>query len=221
MTRRSRLLTTATAGVTAAILLAGCGGGGDGDKSDSNGKITGADTGASASASPSASASAAVSGRPKITLPSDVTDKYEDWKAGDAAKDAVLADTAARIDATNDAILRGDTGAPGLSFYYRDKGLSDAVAWVQAYLDANLSFTGATRYYAPKVTMSGKATASVVYCSDESKGFNKNRKTGKVDKSSSNQSPYVLYNTRLEKNDKGVWQTSNLISKRGDKACSA
>ncbi|MFD5538211.1 hypothetical protein ACFWIJ_10250 [Streptomyces sp. NPDC127079] len=187
---------------------------------DSNGKIAGADTGASASASPSASASVAA-GRPKITLPSDVTDKYEDWKTGDAAKDAVLADTAARIDATNDAILRGDTGAPGLSFYYRDKALSDAVAWVQAYLDANLSFTGATRYYEPKVTMSGGGTASVVYCSDESKGFNKNRKTGKVDKSSSAQSPYVLYNTRLAKNGKGVWQTTNLISKRGDKTCAA
>ncbi|MFE3162865.1 hypothetical protein [Streptomyces sp. NPDC059224] len=220
MTRRSRLLTTAAAGVAAALLLAGCGGGDD-DNAKSKDKIAGADTGASASASPSASSSAAESGRPKITLPSDVTDNYADWKTGDATKDAVLADTAARIDATNDAILRGDTGAPGLSFYYRDKALSDAVAWVQAYLDANMSFTGTTRYYAPKVTMSGKATASVVYCSDESKGFNKNRKTGKVDKSSSDQSPYVLYNTRLEKNDKGVWQTSNLISKRGDKTCSA
>ncbi|MER7184943.1 hypothetical protein ABT404_36675 [Streptomyces hyaluromycini] len=216
MTRRSRLLTTATAGVAAALLLAGCGGG-DGDKSDSNGKIAGADTGASAS--PSASASAAESGRPKITLPSDVTDKYEDWKTGDPTKDAVLADTAGRIDAINDAILRGDTGAPGLSFYYKDKGLSQAIAWVQAYLDSNLSFTGTTRYYAPKVTLSGDAAASVVYCSDESKGFNKNRKTGKVDKSPSDQSPYVLYNTRLEKNKKGVWQTSNLISKRGDKSC--
>ncbi|MER6078369.1 hypothetical protein [Streptomyces sp. NPDC001833] len=217
MTRRSRLLTTATAGVTAALLLAGCGGGGGGSKS--NDKIAGADTGASSSASPRASASAAEPGRPKITLPSDVTDKYEGWKTGDATKDAVLADTAGRIDAINDAILRGDTGAPGLSFYYKDKGLSQAIAWVQAYLDSNLSFTGTTRYYAPKVTLSGDAVASVVYCSDESKGFNKNRKTGKVDKSPSGQSPYVLYNTRLEKNKKGVWQTSNLISKRGDKTC--
>ncbi|MFF4561062.1 hypothetical protein [Streptomyces sp. NPDC001435] len=218
MTRRPRLLTTATAGVTAVLLLAGCGGGGGGGKS--NDKIPGADTGGKVSASPSASASSSAD-RPKITLPSDVTDTYDDWKTGDAARDAVLADTAARIDATNDAILRGDTGAPGLSFYYRDKALTDAVAWVQAYLDANLSFTGTTRYYAPKVTLSGDTTASVVYCSDESKGFNKNRKTSKVDKTPSKQSPYVLYNTRLQKNKKGVWQTTNLISKRGDKTCAA
>ncbi|MER7836717.1 hypothetical protein ABTY98_12575 [Streptomyces sp. NPDC096040] len=149
-----------------------------------------------------------------------MTDEYEGWKVGDAAKNAVLADVAARIDSTNDAILRGDTSAAGLSFYYRDKALSGAVAWIQAYLDADLSFTGTTRYFAPKVTLaSGKTTATVLYCSDESKGLNKNRKTGKVDRTPSNQSPYVLYNTRVEKNDSDVWQTTALTSHRGDKAC--
>ncbi|MFG2953587.1 hypothetical protein ACGF5O_07650 [Streptomyces sp. NPDC048291] len=149
-----------------------------------------------------------------------MTDEYVGWKTGDAAKDAVLADVAARIDSTNDAILRGDTSAPGLAFYYRDKALSGAVAWIQAYLDADLSFTGTTRYYAPKVTLaSGKSTATVLYCSDESKGFNKNRKTGKVDRTPTDQSPYVEYNTRVEKNDSGVWQTTALTSHRGDKAC--
>ncbi|MET8948999.1 hypothetical protein ABZX30_37175 [Streptomyces sp. NPDC004542] len=219
MTRRRRLISTAAAGAMAALLLAGCGGGGGGG-SKGNDKIAGADTGGSASASPSASASSSAN-RPVITLPSDVKDKYESWKTGNEIKDAVLVDTAARIDATNDAILRGETSAPGLSFYYRDKALTDAVAWVQAYLDANLSFTGTTRYYAPKVTLSGDATASVVYCSDESKGFNKSRKTKKVDRTPLKQSPYVLYNTRLEKNKNGVWQTTNLISKRGDKTCAA
>ncbi|MFD3586465.1 hypothetical protein [Streptomyces sp. NPDC058683] len=218
MTRRSRLLTTTAAGVMAALLLAGCGGGG-GVGSDSKSHDKGADAVASASVSSSASASSS-SGRPQVTLPSDVTDRYVGWKTGDAAKDAVLTDTAARIDATNDAILRGDTGAPGLSFYYRDKALSGAVAWIREYLDANLSFTGTTRYYAPKVTLpSGGTTATVLYCSDESKGFNRNRKTGKVDRTPSDQSPYVLYNTRLVKSGSGVWQTAALTSHRSDKAC--
>ncbi|MFB7321483.1 hypothetical protein [Streptomyces sp. NPDC056190] len=179
MTRRpTRLLTTVVAGTAAVLLLAGCGGSDGGSKA--NDKIAGADTDTGTPASPTPSATAV--GRPEIQLPSDVIDKYDDWKTGDAAKDAVLADTARRIDATNDAIVRGDKRSPGLSFYYRDKALTEAAAWVKAYLDANLSFTGTTRYYAPKVTLSGATTATVVYCSDESKGFNKNRKTGKVDK---------------------------------------
>ncbi|MFD4408567.1 hypothetical protein [Streptomyces sp. NPDC058476] len=219
MIRSPRLLVTAAVGATAALLLTACGGSGNGG-SKGNDKIAGADTGSETPASPSASASAAAE-RPKIELPSDVTDKYENWKTGDDAKDAILADTAGRIDATNDAILRGDTGAPGLSFYYRDKALNGAVEWVQAYVDANLSFTGTTRYYAPQVTLSGEKSAAVVYCANESKGFNKNRKTNKADKTPSGESPYVLYNTRVEKNKQGVWQATNLISKRGDKTCAA
>ncbi|MFG2790555.1 hypothetical protein [Streptomyces sp. NPDC048419] len=215
MKRRTLPAATALA-AAAALLLTACGGGDDNSKG--NDKIAGANAGSEKSASPSAS-TAGNTGRPHIALPSDVTDKYESWKTGDATKDAVLADVAGRIDATNDAILRGDAGSKGLSFYYRDKALSDAVAWVQAYVKANLSFTGTTRYYDPKVTLSGSDTASVVYCSDESKGFNKNRKTDKVDRTPSKDSPYVLYNTRLEKTEQGVWQTSNLISKRGDKSC--
>ncbi|MFF8946508.1 hypothetical protein ACF1A5_30410 [Streptomyces sp. NPDC014864] len=218
MTRRTRMPAMALAGPMAALLLAGCGGGDSGSKNSD--KIAGADPGVTPSASPSASVSGSP-GRPNIELPSDATDKYENWRTGDEAKDAVLADTARRIDATNDAILRGDISAPALSFYYRDKALTGAVAWVKAYVDADLSFTGTTRYYAPEVTLSGPTTASVAYCSDESKGFNKNRKTNKVDKRPSSESPYVLSNTRLERNRQGVWQTSNLVSKRGEKACAA
>jgi hypothetical protein len=215
--KRRSLPVAAALTASAALLLTACGGGGGDSKAD--GKIAGADTGSSTAASPSTSTSTDSIERPRIKLPSDVTDKYENWKTGDAAEDKVLADAARRIDATNDAILRGDASAPGLSFYYRDKALTDAVAWVQAYVKANLSFTGTTRYYAPKVILSGNSTASLVYCSDESKGFNKNRKTNKVDRTPSKESPYVLYNTRLEKTKQGVWQTSNLISKRGAKTC--
>lgn len=215
--KRRPLPIAAALAATAALLLTACGSGDD--KSSDNDRIAGADQAGSAqSASPSPSA-ATTTDRPEVELPSDVKDVYEEWKTGDEAKDAVLADAARRIDATNDAILRGDTGALGLTFYYRDKALADAVEWVQAYVDANLSFTGTTRYYAPQVTASGEQSATLVYCADESKGFNKNRKTGKVDRTPSDESPYVLYNTRLEKNKQGVWQTTNLISKRGDKKC--
>ncbi|MET7454719.1 hypothetical protein ABZT03_23070 [Streptomyces sp. NPDC005574] len=213
LNRRSTLIAAIALTAAAALSLSACGSDHNpGEQGGDRPSVGGAAGGASASPRTSASPSF---GRPAVQLPSDVTDTYEGWKTGEEAEDAVLSDAARRIDATNDAILRGDTGAPGLSFYYRDKALSDAVAWVQAYLDANLTFTGTTRYYAPKVTLSGGTAASVVYCSDESKGFNKNRRTGKVDRTPTDDSPYVLYNTRLEKSGKGVWQTTRLTSKRG------
>ena len=154
--KRRTLPVAAALAATAALLLTACGGGSDGEESKENDKIAGADTGGGAPASATPSDTAAVAdGRPKIELPSDVSDKYEGWKTGDTVKDAVLKDTAGRIDATNDAILRGDTGAPGLTFYYRDKALNGAVEWVKAYVEADLSFDDLTqlfiqRAHAPK-----------------------------------------------------------------------
>ncbi|PSM43653.1 hypothetical protein C6Y14_08435 [Streptomyces dioscori] len=212
-------ITAITLTVAAALTLSACGGDSDSeDKAGGQGESAGADPGTEASKAPGASASPA-GDRPTVELPSDIVDEYEDWKTGDDVKDAVLTDTAGRIDATNDAIVRGDASAPGLPFYYRGKALTGAVEWVQEYQDANLSFTGTTRYFDPKVTLRGSASAAVVYCADESKGFNKNRKTGKVDRTPSDESPYVLYTTRLEKSEKGVWQTAVLTSKRGDDTC--
>ncbi|MFJ8155521.1 hypothetical protein [Streptomyces sp. NPDC094468] len=220
MTRRSRrLFTTATVGVTAALLLAGCGGG-DGDKSDSNGKIAGADTGASTSASPSASATATEdAGRPKITFPSYASNVFEDQKSGDSTKDAVLADSALSVNSMDEAIFQGSTSTKALGFYNADKALGAAITYVQGYIDKGDTWIGKTRYFDRSVTLAGAKEAYVTYCSDESKSFLKNRKTGKVKNTPTTADSYVLYHTKLTKNAKGVWQTTDIVSNRGDKAC--
>jgi hypothetical protein len=202
---------------TAALLLTACGSGDD--KSSDNDQIAGADQGGSEeSPSPSASASDSVD-RPEITFPSDVENVFESWKTGDATKDAVLADAQGSVNAVDDAILRGDKDSSTLQFYRRGEALVSAAKWIQAWLDEDLTWTGKTRYFDASVKVFDKDTAAVSYCADESKAFNKNRKTGKVDKSPSGESPYVTYNTRLEKSEKGVWLTTSVLSKRGDKTC--
>ncbi|MFJ8947700.1 hypothetical protein ACIRG4_31400 [Streptomyces sp. NPDC102395] len=202
---------------TAALLLTACGGGGD----DSSGKdeIAGADTGSSSpSASPSADTSKTAD-RPKITFPAGVDNQFESWKTGDPDKDAVLSDVTQTVNAVDDAILRGDLNSSTVKYYRQGNALISATKWIQAWLDEDLTWTGVTRYFAPNVKVADADTAAVVYCADESKAYNKNRKTGKVDKTQSDESPYVTYSTRLKKNSKGVWQTTEVESKRGDKTC--
>ncbi len=95
--KRRTLPVAAALVATATVLLAACGGSGDGSSKD-NDKIAGADTGSgtSRSASPSAGG-AAEAGRPKIELPSDLKLTFEDAKTGDEVKDAVLSDSAERM----------------------------------------------------------------------------------------------------------------------------
>ncbi|OWA15965.1 hypothetical protein B9W64_15145 [Streptomyces sp. CS159] len=202
---------------TAALLLTACGSEADG--SGGNDKIAGADTGSSSSATtPSASASDSVN-RPAITLPEGVKDVFESWKTGDPAKDAVLADAARAQTAMNHAITEGETDTPGLTFYYEGKALTTSVKWVQKWLDTGLTYTGTTRYFAPKVELFDKKSAGVSFCADETMAYNKNRKTGKVDKTPATNDSYVLYNTRLEKNEQGIWQTTDGTSVRGSDTC--
>lgn len=213
--RRSLPVATAFA-VTTALLLTACGGGDGTPKA--NDKIKGADTSATASASPGASASEDAD-RPDITLPGDVKDEFEGWKTGDATKDAILADAGRAQTATNDAIIKGTPDTPGLAFYYKGKALSSSTRWVQKWLDSGITYTGTTRYYSPKVEIFDSKSAGVSYCADETEAYNKDRKTKKVDRTPAGKDAYVLYNTRLEKTGRGVWQTSDGTSVRGSKTC--
>ncbi|MFD4345694.1 hypothetical protein ACFWQ6_12655 [Streptomyces coelicoflavus] len=216
MKRRSLPVATALA-ATAALLLTACGGGDDG--SEGNDKIAGADTGESPSATaPSPSPSDSVN-RPDITLPKGVEDVFESWETGDTTKDTVLSDAARAQTAMNHAITEGKTDTPGLTFYYEGKALTTSVKWVQKWLDAGLTYTGTTRYFDPKVELFDKQSAGVSFCADETKAYNKERKTGEVDKAPATNDSYVLYNTRLEKNDQGVWQTTDGTSVRGSDTC--
>lgn len=217
VTRRSSPVALALS-AAAALLLTGCGGGGD----DSDGKeeIAGAETGRTTSPSPSADASGSgPADRPEITLPAGVKNTFENWKTDDPVKDAVLSDVAQTVNAVDDAILKGDTSSATVAYYRQDKALVSAQNWIKAWLDADLTWTGVTRYFAPNIKVADADTAAVVYCADESKAYNKDRKTGKVDKTPSDESPYVTYSTQLKKNDEGVWQTTEVHSKRGDKTC--
>ncbi|KPI18769.1 hypothetical protein OK074_7852 [Actinobacteria bacterium OK074] len=128
--------------------------------------IAGAATDAAAgSAAPSASASDSA-GRPTITLPKGMRNVFEGWETGDTAKDAVLADARQALNSTDFAVSRGDTDSKALAFYYQGDALLSEVKWVQAWLDAGTTWTGTTRYLTPQVTLQGKKTAVVVYCSN-------------------------------------------------------
>ncbi|MGW5633888.1 hypothetical protein [Streptomyces sp. NPDC003832] len=216
MNRRPTVLLALTA--AAVLTLSACGSDDDSPEAKGNGKDAGAETGGEKSPSPTAEASNS-GGRPEITFPSDAKNVFEDQKTGDAAKDAVLADSALSVNSVDEAIFEGDTGTEALGFYNTGKALESSITFAQQYIDGGDTWVGVTRYFGYKVTLSGSDKAYVSYCSDESKSYIKDRKTGKVDKSPATADSYVLYNTSLTKNGKGVWQTTNIASNGGDKAC--
>ena len=220
-TRTTTATATAAAALTTAValLLTGCGGGSDSDDSGKD-EIAGADTGASASASPSPSASEDGVDRPEIKLPKDIENVFEGGSTGDAKKDAVLADNERRVNSIDEAIVVDAEKHPALEFYSKDDALLSAATYIKSFYDNDRSFTGKTRYYEREVTFAKDGSATVTYCMDSTDTYPKDRKTGKVDRSvKASPNDYVFYNTRLEKNTEGVWQTTSVSSTEAAKRC--
>jgi hypothetical protein len=217
VTRRPTLLAALALTATAALTLSACGSDDD-SPTKNNDKIAGADTGGEKSTSPSASASASTD-RPKIELPSDLKLTFEGAETGDPVKDAVLSDSAERMRAVDAAITETDPKGEAIAYYNTGKALEAALNWVAQFEKAGATLTGEARYYDRKVTLKSATSATLIFCADESKGFSKDKKTNEVHKTPVTKNSYVLYNTRLDKNSEGVWQTSQIISTRGAAQC--
>ncbi|MFE6405860.1 hypothetical protein ACFVOR_02860 [Streptomyces sp. NPDC057837] len=217
MNRRPTVLAALTLTAAAALTLSACGSD-DSSKGKETDKIAGVDAGDAESTSPTESASSDAA-RPEVKLPSDLTMTFEGGKTGDAVKDAVLADNAERMRSVNAAIAGTDPKAEAMNFYNTGRALEAAAVWVDKFKKADLGITGTIRYYDRAVTLDGSKAASVVFCADESKGYAKDLKTNKPKVTTPSDEDFILYNTRLEKNDDGVWQTSRIVSTAGAKQC--
>jgi hypothetical protein len=209
-------LAIACATASAVLLLAACGGG-----SNDSDKIKDVSTGTAPASAPATTTAAAATGpaRPAIAFPSDAKDVFEGEHTGDATKDAILADNEGFVRAVDEGLFKGSTSTGALGFYSTGKGLMSSITYIHGAVQKGLTWTGTVRFFDRKATVLGDGTASVTYCSDESKEFPKHRKSGKVDNVPTTSMSYVLYNTHLKKNAQGVWQTDNIISDRGSKQC--
>ncbi|MEU0020310.1 hypothetical protein ABZ173_21835 [Streptomyces rochei] len=214
--RRPTLLAALTLTAAAALTLSACGS--DDKPASDNDKIAGADTGTESSKSPSESAPAEPD-RPKIELPTDVTYEFEWDKTGDPVKDAVLHDAEQRIRAVDLAIAEQNALHEAYRFYSEGEAAAGSQKYIQEFIDHKARTTGVTRYYQEDVNVKDDGTASLVYCEDQSKAFNKFIETGKTDVTDVSPDSYVLYASTLRKNAKGVWVTERLVSERGSAKC--
>ncbi|MBZ6079995.1 hypothetical protein KVH15_02945 [Streptomyces olivaceus] len=214
MNRRRSFLPVLMLTATAALTLSACGSDDGTAKRDE--KTQRADEGSDQPVSPDSSVAA---GRPRIKLPEDLTLVFEGSGTEGPEQDAVLADNAERMRAVDAAIAAADPGSEALGFYNTGKALEAAVSWVGQFQEANATVTGEVRYFDRRVTLKDESSAALTFCADESKGFSKDRKTGKVAKTPVTQNSYVLYDTRLDRNTDGVWQTSQIVSTRGATQC--
>lgn len=215
MSPRAHSAAAMAAAAALSLLLTACGGDEDGDAS-SDDKIQGADK---ATESPSPSPSEEAAGRPEIKLPEDVKYEFEWAETGDPDKDAVLRDGEQLIKAIDVAIADQEPTHDALLFYTEGEAAAEAERFVRLFVDEKSRTTGKYRFYDEQVEINDDGTATLIYCEDQGKAYNKSLKTGKVDVTPVTEDSYLVYNTKLRKNDDGVWITEQVVSERGASQC--
>ncbi|MEU8352104.1 hypothetical protein [Streptomyces sp. NPDC048845] len=200
----------------AALLMTGCGGGGD---SSSDDKIAGAeDAGKNEKdASPSRSKPAEEKdGAPTFDLPSDAEVVIDEDATGDKTKDEVLRDHGYALMAMQESYAHGE---PTRNFwrYWMGHASDYGVDGFAEYKKDGRTITGTDRFYDREVQLNGN-NATVTYCEDQTKAFDKDIKTGKVHRTDADPSDFRSYKTLLLKID-GHWRVSVIEGAKGDKAC--
>ncbi|MEU5703305.1 hypothetical protein [Streptomyces aurantiacus] len=213
MKRRSLPVTAALA-ATAALLLTACGGGDD--KPSDNDKIAGADQG---SKKPTKSAEPAGASQDKpdgvdVSLPKDMNLVF-DWDKPKAKNEAAAMDDAANFFR---AIYRGvdkrTIKEAAVTTYATGEGLRYAQVQIGDRLDGDWTATGTRRYYdvSTRSASNGKSV-EVAFCSDASKFYGKEIKTGKVLKTEPSPRDFSLFKVIMVKFPTGddLWQASKVF----------
>ncbi|CAM5345041.1 MULTISPECIES: hypothetical protein [Streptomyces] len=220
MNRRTLPALTALATATA-LLLTGCGG----ESSDPDDKIAGAgENSAEASASPGEKGAGDGIDRPEMEFPGDM-EVVLDWgQPSEADQAAALHDAGEYMTAVNYGVEKQDPENAAYKFYVVPLSSAHTFAkdMIKKHVDAGLTGTGALRFSNGKVKLSESGnTASVTFCRDESKYFNKEVKSGKVHKTKVDEKSYYAFTLIMEraKVPKGLWRAKDIAGERGASEC--
>jgi hypothetical protein len=164
--------------------------------------------------------------RPDVTLPRDLTERYETWVTHDSERDLVLGDAGLAQGAVLDALVGGGTTTEAVEFFFTGEALSAVRAYARDTAASGSRPTGFVRYYKPELHLPDglfdlpeRPRAALSFCVDESRLAPRNRVTGKVGPAPRGADAHVRYETRLRLSDRGVWQTFELATERGTAEC--
>jgi hypothetical protein len=148
--------------------------------------------------------------RPEIDLGDAYQNTYDPADlTGDPVTDAILRDSQGFQDAIAEGIVHLETDRPAITFYAKGDALDRIVSVIGMPIDAHESSAGTARYFNREVTLfEDGESAAVLYCRDFSQVATVDPDTGDVIEEADTDAKPTLYATRVERNELGVWQTS-------------
>ncbi|MGV9880530.1 hypothetical protein [Streptomyces sp. NPDC003006] len=223
MNRRTLPVTTALAAI-AALLLTGCGSGGD-DSSKDRDKIAGADQGPAKpkkSADPSAAPAEDKPDGVDLTLPKDMNLVFDWDKPKDKAEAAAMNDAANFMRAIYRGVDKRTSKDAAVAAYSTGEGLHYAKVQIDSRVDGGWTAIGTRRHYQATTRSAPNGNSvEVAFCVDSSKFYGKETKSGKVLKSKPSVEDFDHFKIVMVKfpTGKGLWQASKVFVETKAEKC--
>ncbi|MCM3299097.1 hypothetical protein [Streptomyces sp. R02] len=222
MKRRS-LPTAAAFAAAATLMLTACGGGGD--QSGDSDKIAGAGQGAekpTKSAEPSGAPAEDKPDGVDVSLPKDMNLVFDWEKPKDKNEAAAMEDAGNYLRAIYRGVDKRTTKDAALTAYATGEGLHYGEVQINEWIKGGWTGTGTRRHYdATTRSASNGDSVEVAFCSDASKFYGKEVKTGKVLKTEPSLKDFGYYKIIMVKvpTGKDLWQASTVDVETGVEKC--
>jgi hypothetical protein len=219
---RSSLPIAVALAASAGLLLTACGGGGSDGSDQIQPSVTAAPTTVAASTAPPPTKPAGRAA-PHFELPSDVTIDFSGFTDDDTTQKTVLQDaTYAATAVVETEVLGRPKETPNFKRYFTGMHGAELADQLISYGKAGKVATGAFRYYRPQVTVNKAAdSVTVAFCEDQSKAYDKDVKTGKVNVTTPSLDSFSSWTYVMSKGSSGEWQVFDYKWVQGVKKCQA
>ncbi|WP_330290440.1 hypothetical protein [Streptomyces sp. NBC_00576] len=214
MKRRS-LPVAAALTATAALLLTACGSGDD--KSTDNDKIAGAEQSTATptkSAEPSAAAAEDKPDGVDVSLPKDMNLVFDWTKPTNKNEAAAMDDAANFLRAIYRGVDKRTTKDAALVAYATGDGLHYGTVQIDSRIDGGWTSTGTLRHYdATTQSTTNGNSVEVAFCSNSSKFYSKEIKTGKILKTEASIADFDYFKIIMVKypTSTDLWQASKVF----------
>ncbi|MER6147879.1 hypothetical protein ACWCQB_06530 [Streptomyces hirsutus] len=222
MKRRSLPVAAAFA-AAAALLLTACGGGDDNGKAAD--EIAGADQGTETPTKSAEPSGAPAEDKPDgvdVSLPADMNLVFDWEKPKDKNEAAAMEDAGNYLRAIYRGVGKRTTKDATLTAYATGEGLHYGEVQINEWLKGGWTATGTRRHYdATTRSASNGSSVEVAFCSDASKFYGKEVKTGKVLKTEPSLKDFGYYKIIMVKvpTAEGLWQASKVYVETGVEKC--
>lgn len=157
--------------------------------------------------------------RPEIVVADTLEMVFEDPTDAEPVQQQILFDNEQQIRAVFEVLTTHDRENSSVGFYTTGEALANDLGVLDKVIERGRTSGGVMKFFHREVTAVDGDVAFAEYCRDFSEVHSIDFATGDVVEEADTDAPPTFYEIRLERNDEGVWQTTDTSAEGASYRC--